>query len=190
MARGYVVNAESMIYVKGRSDSAIAALSELGLCTDSIQIQVTSNRKNIRVDAYGDSPPEQQFFGAGANVSFTLVHFDKDVLDECLRLSWGGAPAVGAMGHAGQLMGNNLGRFAPGGFAGNNYVGLNIVSAVGERPWRFLFSCLSDNPYTYPVGTLRSEVQNNWQAFPYSADPWNSGQGSFGAYVFDHTADV
>lgn len=189
MARSYVVNGETMVLVKGRSDSAIGALSELGLCTDSIQIQITANRKNIRVDAYGDSPPEQQFFGGGANVNFTLVHFDGTVLETCLNESWGGATA-GALGHAGQLMGNGLARFGPGGFAGNHFIGLNLVSANGSLPWRFLYSCLAENPITYPVGTLRSEVQNNWQAFPYSADPWNGGLGSYGVPIFDRTADT
>lgn len=190
MARNYYINGETMVAVKGRSDSSIANLTNLGLCTDEIQVQVQSHRLAIRVDAYGDGPPESQFMGAGATVVTNLVHFDSDVLEACLQEAWGSSPALGALGHAGSMMGNGLPRFGPGGITGNHFVGLNILSALGKQPWRFLNTCLADNPIRWPLGTERSIVSCNWQAFPYSVDPWNNGQGSFGVPIWDHQSDV
>lgn len=189
MSRNYYLNGETMVYVKGRSDSIIANLTELGLTSESITISVNSYRKNIRVDAYGDGPPESQFFGAGATVQMTLVHFDKDVLNFCLNESWGSTPAFGTMGHAGSLMGNNRARFAPGGVNGNHFIGLNLISAAGALPWRFLNSALADNPMIFPIGTEKSLVRLTWQAFPYATDPWNNGNGSFGTAIWDHVSD-
>ena len=180
-----------MAAVKGRADlPLISSLTELGLAQDSIQIQVTANRKNIRVDAYGDSPPEQQFFGAGASINMTLIHFDAAVLDQCLSESFGGAPTAGTLGVAGGLMGNGVTRFAPGGAAGWHFVGLNLISSAGQRPWRFLNTCLSDNPIQFPIGTEVSAVQTNWQAFPYSVDPWNGGLGSYSVPLWDYVLDT
>lgn len=190
MARNYYVEGESMVMVKGRSDSIIANLSELGLTSEPIRISVQNHRLNIRVDAYGDGPPESQFMGAGATIQMTLVHFDKTVLNFCIQEAWGASPAFGALGHAGSLMGNGQPRFGPGGINGNHFIGLNIISALGQLPWRFFYASLADNPMVWPLGTERSLVQLTWQAFPYSIDPWNGGNGSFGVPIWDHTADT
>lgn len=190
MARNYYTNGETMVKVKGRADSSIANLSDLGLCDSPIRIQIMTNRLNIKVDAYGDGPPESQFMGAGAMIYMTLVHFDPDVLEACLQESWGSSPGVGLLGHAGSLMGNGLPRFGAGGVLGNHFVGLNLISATGQRPWRFYHCSLADNPIEFPIGAERSLIQLTWQAFPYSADPWNSGNGSYGVPIYDHTADT
>src|SRR4051812_1952788 len=115
MTRNYYVNGETIIKVKGRSDSSIANLTELGLTDHSIRISIINHRLKIRVDSMGDAPPESQFMGAQATVNMTLVHFDSDVSDFCVQESWGNSPAFGQLGHAGSLMGNGLARFAPGG---------------------------------------------------------------------------
>lgn len=190
MPRAYYINGETMIKVKGRSDSEIGSLTDLGLCSDSISVRIESDRKPIIVDAYGSKPPESQFFGAMAAVSHTLVHFDPVILNVCLRESWGSSPALGAMGHAGSLMGNGLARFGPGGVFGNHFIGLNIISALGAPVWRFLNSYLADNPIEWPLGTEKSLVRCDWQAVPYSIDPWNNGNGSYGVQIWDQTADT
>lgn len=184
------VNGETMVKVKGRSDSTIANLSELGLTDQSIRISVESNRLRIRVDAYGDGPPESQFMGASATVNMTLVHFDSDVLDVCIQEAWGSSPALGQLGHAGSLMGNGRARFAPGGVLGNHFIGLNLISALGSPDWRFLNTTLAQTPIEFPIGTERSLVSVVWEALPYSIDPWNNGNGSFGVPIWDHTADT
>ena len=59
----------------------------------------------IPVDAWGDAAPEEQFFLAGVRVSMTLVHFDQDVIEECMKLSQAGASAIGTLPRAGTRMG-------------------------------------------------------------------------------------
>lgn len=191
MARNYYTNGEQMTYVKGRSDlAAIAARTELGLTDQSIRIGIRTNRLKIRVDAMGDAAPESQFMGASATIAMALVHFDYDVLEACIQESWGSSPAVGALGHAGSLMGNSKALFAPGGVNGNHFISVNIVSALGMRSWRFFYSTLSENPVEFPIGTERSLVSLNWDVLPYSIDPWNNGQGSYGITLFDHGNDA
>lgn len=189
MTRSYYVNGESMTYVKGRSDSSLANLTELGLTDQPIAISIKNHRLRIRVDAYGDGPPESQFMGASATVRMTLVHFDRDVLEACIQESWGSSPALGALGHAGSLMGNGKVRFAPGGVNGNHFIGLNIISALGAAPWRFFHTTMAEDPIEFPIGTERSLVSVIWEALPYSIDPWNGGNGSYGVPIFDRNSD-
>lgn len=189
MARNYFVMGETMVAVKGRSDSTIAALSNLGLTSEQIRIGVEYKHLPIQVNAYGQVPPESQGMGMLARVNMQLVHFDESVLNACIQEGLAGAPSIGTLGHAGALMGNGLARFGPGGAAGNHFIGLNILSALGQSPWRFYFAQLAGNPMSWPLGTERSLVDLQWTAFPYSVDPWNGGNGSFGVPVWDRTAD-
>src|SRR5678816_1194987 len=110
MARNYFVEGEAMVLVKGRSDSAIANLSQLGLTSDQIVISVEYKHLEIGVNAYGYVPPEMQGMGMFARINMTLVHFDPTVLAACVGEALAGAPAFGQLGHAGALMGNGLAR--------------------------------------------------------------------------------
>ncbi len=192
MSRAYFINGESMIYVKGRSDSQIGTLSQLGL-TDASPIEVNLEFRNLEVQVNavgGQIPNDIQNMLAAATITMNLVHFDRSVLNVCLQESMAGAPAVGQMPHAGQLMGNGQPRFAPGAILGNHYIGLNIASPIGNVPWRFLYSYLYTNPMVYPLGTERSIVRLTWRAIPYLPDPWNNGAGAYGATLFDYVLDT
>lgn len=185
MARDFYINGESMVTVKGRSDSAIGSLSQLGLSADPIVVTCNFQHQDINVDAWGKAPADVQWMLADAMISMTLVHFDMTVLRTCVLLSMGGASNEGQVGRAGTRMGGNYARFA----AGNNYIGLNIASPVVALPWRFYFAYLANNPITFPLGTERSLVRLTWRAVPYVTDPWNGGLGATNAYIWDRTAD-
>jgi hypothetical protein len=191
MARDYQINGEVMVSVKGMVGSSISSLSQLGL-TDREGIVRISPRfihEDIPVDAWGDAPPEIQFFLSDVTVSMTLVHYDEDVLDEVVRLSMGGGGSAGVDGvfpRAGTRMGGGVARFA----AGNKFIGLNLSSPVGGKPWRFYFTYLSANPFVLPLGTRRSHTQLMWRAIPYTIDPWNAGAGANGTVIWDHTLDT
>lgn len=189
MSRSYVVNGQTLVLVKGRSDSAIGTLSELGLTTDQIRITPVFRHSDITVNAWGEAPPEVQFKLAEVRISMTLVYYDNAVLQTCLQESMAGAPDFGALPMAGALMGNNLPRFAPGGANGNHYIGLNLTSPVAGLPWRFLTAYLTNPPVDIPIGTDRTAIVCNWRAIPYTIDPWNNGLGSYGSYIFDRTLD-
>jgi hypothetical protein len=187
MARSFKVNGEVMVKVKGNPNSAIAALSELGLC-DEGGVTVTPEFRHdaIQLDAWGGQvPPEKQFMLMQARITMGLIHYDRDVVDACIREAAGGAAAVGAVARAGTLMGGNVARL----LAGNHYVGLNLLSPVENKPWRFLTAHL-EGSVSVNIGTRRSVFQLTWSAIPYSADPWNNGNGAAGVLVWDHTLDT
>ena len=181
-----------MVTVRGRADSAlIGSLATLGLSEDAIQVTEQYNRDDIAVDAYGNTngvnPPDQQIFGAQAFIRMRLVHYDPLVLQECIRISIGGAGALeGELSRAGTLMGGGVALLA----AGNNFITVTILSPVGGIPWRFFACELHGNPVVYPLGTKRSVVELNWRAIAYSIDPWNGGTGSLGVPLYDHTAQT
>ena len=186
MARDYFINGECLVRVKGATNSTIANLSELGLADNPIRVSYEFKHSDIKVDAWGSVPPESQFMLAVANVSMTLVHIDRTVLDECVRLSMGGGSAVGVFPRAGTRMGGGGARFA----TTNNLIGLNLTSPVGSKPYRFLYSYLSAPPLEIPLGVEKSIFTLQWRVIPYTIDPWNNGLGAAGTALWDHTADT
>lgn len=195
MGRAYFLNGPTMVYVKGRTDSGIANLTELGLSEGPIRVSLDFRHEPINVDAWGSQiPPELQAMLAGCSVQMNLINIDRSVLDVCIQLSMAGAPAIGALPSAGQLMGNNQDRFAPslvspatGQLAGNNYIGLNLSSPVAGKPWRFFYSYLT-NPDTN-LGTEKSLWNLNWAVIPYNVNLYNGGLGSYGQLLWDYIGD-
>jgi hypothetical protein len=186
MARDYFINGESLVKVKGNLNTTIATLTELGLADGPIRVSPELHHRGIQVDAAGgEVPPEEQYFCARARVSMTLVHFDRDAIDACIRESNGGAGTVGTLSRAGTRMGGGGARFS----ANWHYVGVNILSPVGNKPWRFLH-CRIDGSIDTPLGTEKSTFTINWIATPYTIDPWNNGNGMDGVAVWDHVLDT
>lgn len=190
MARDFQIPGECLVYVKGRADSGIGALQELGLADGPINVSLKFNHEDIKVDAWGQAPPETQWMLAEATVSMNLVHFDPSILDICIMESMAGAPAIGQMRRAGARMGNNLARFAAGGALGNHYIGLNLTAPVSLKPWCFYYSFLAQNPATYPMGTQKQVAQLQWRVIPYTQDPWGGGTGANGTVLWSHTLDT
>jgi hypothetical protein len=175
-----------MVAVKGNANSLIANTTQLGLSQDAISVTEYWNLDDIGVDAYGNTgrpnPPDRQVFGGYAAIEMNLVHYDVGILQECIRLSWGGAPAEGQQARAGTLYGGNVPLYNPGNF----YISVGVSSPVGGIPWTFLACTLSERPFVYPLGTKRSVVVLRWDAIAYSVDPWNGGTGSLGVPVYTH----
>jgi hypothetical protein len=191
MARDFFINGESLVLVKGRADSSIGTLSQLGLTDGPIRVRLESRYLEIQVDAWGSEiPAEVQYKLSAVDISMNLVHLDRDVLDVCLMESMGGAPVIGQTARAGARLGNGLGRFAAGGALGNHYIGLNITSPVASKPWRFFFTYLVGPPMEFPLGTERSIVTLNWRAIPYTTDPYGAGTGAYGASIWDYTLET
>lgn len=176
MSRDFFINGESMILVKGRSDSAISVATQLGLADSPIRLTPELRRKDLHVDAWGSElPADVQIFLAAVTVRINFIHFDRSILDTCIGLSMGGVTtgSVGQLTRAGTRMGGGLPRFA----VGNNYIGLNITSPVGNKPWRFYYAYLADTPFEFPLGTDASVVSTTWRVVPYTQDPWGGGSG-------------
>lgn len=199
MARDYQINGATMVSVKGRSDSLIGSLTQLGLPFSPIRVSPTFAQKPITLDAWGGIVPNEiQAMLAAVTITMDLIHFDRTVIDLCMIESMGGAPAIGSTAAAGVRLGNNLPRFAASTTAdangiirsGNHFIGLNLSSPVGLKPWRFYSAYLTGSPIEFPLGTEKSVVQMVWQAIAYTPDPWNGGLGAAGAIIWDHVLDT
>lgn len=185
MTRQFFASGESLVLVKGNPNSGIGSLTQLGLPVQDIIITPSFNYQEVTVDAWGRVPVDVQWMNAIVSVSMTLSHIDMTVLQQCTRMSMGGAAAWGQVGRAGTFLGNNAARFANG----NNFIGLNIASPVGLLPWCFYYSYLDGPPLSIPIGVGRSLIQLNWRVIPYVQDPWNSGLGSTNALLWGTTLD-
>lgn len=189
MARDYFINGETLVKAKGNVAGPIPALTEVGLAAGEIRISPTFRHSDIQVDAWGDGVPEVQFMLADINISMTLVHFDRTVLDYLMQESMAGSSAYGTVGtltRAGSRMGNGVARFA----AGWHFVSLNLLSPVGAKPWRIYNAYLTGSPIMLPLGTEKSQVSLQFRGIPYTPDPWNGGLGAQGQILWDHILDT
>ena len=194
MARSFFINGECMVRVKsaviqGEIGTSISTLQDLGLAEGPITVSLDMRHMDVHVDTYGGQiPAEVQYKLSAANVAMRLVHFDRDILDACLRRSMGGVTTVGLVGRAGIRLGGGVARFAEN----NNFISQNLSSQVASKPWRFGFSYLTATPMEFPIGVERSVVVLNWRVIPYQVDPWGGGLGTGGNAValWDHIADT
>lgn len=219
LLRDFSIAGECIVCVKGRGDligvktpslnqvnSVIGSLTQLGLSLNSIDVKFQFYHKELKVNSWGGHqgmPAEIQSFGATADVSMVLVHYSPDVLDACVMESLAGAPAPGAVGLTGGLLGNAASVLTSGGaFAGNHYISLNIIPAgAGILPYRFLSTYLSAPPLEIPLGTKASAVRLNWRAIVYGIDPHGATQvlspggnsitatGAYGFGLYDRQRD-
>lgn len=186
MSRDFFVNGETMVSVKGNVNTSIGSITQLGLSDTQIRITPDFRHRDLIVDSFGpEVPVDVQSFLASVAVNMTLVHFDRDVLDTCLRESLG-MSAIGAMPRAGTLLGSGDARFG----GANKFIGLNLLSPVGNKPWRFYAAYLVGPPMEFPLGTEKSIVTLNWRCIPYAVDPWGGGTGSLNVLLWDHTLDT
>lgn len=176
MARDFFINGPALVEVKGNVNTAIASLSQLGLSDAAIPVSPRFHHKDINVDAWGEAPADVQWMLGELTLRFTMIHVDLNVLEACVQEAMGGAAALGQFGRAGTRMGNNVARFA----ATNHYVGLNITSPDGNRPWRFFYAYLADNPFDWPLGTEKSVISVNFRVVPYVQDAYNGGGAGAG----------
>ena len=188
MPRNWQINVESLVQVKGATDTAIANLTELGLAVEDITVSPHLEHDDMLLDASGRAPSDVQFFMGWCDINMTLGHFDPDVLETCINLSAAQIGAFGSIARAGTRLGNNVARFV----AGYRFVGLNITSPVEARPWRFGHTYLTGTPVmVMPLGTKRSLVQLNWRAIAYQPDPYAIVSSATGTVaIWDRTADT
>lgn len=188
MARNLYINGPCMVKVKGvealvnNVEDREVKTWELGLTQGPIRIIPNFIHRDIYVDDYGDVPAEVMAMIADVQIHMTLVHYDADVLDNCMINSIGGYHAdmatvgsltAGTMAGAGKLMGNGRQLYE----AGNRFITLILTSRPtsldppgtdpNEFPWRFPAAYIAANPMEIPIGTERSLVTLRWRAIPY-----------------------
>lgn len=178
------INGECLVEVQGGAhlSGGIFDLSQLGLTDREGVVKITPTwvHHDVKVDDYGPNiPAELQWQMAEARIGMTLVHYDRDVLDQCIgEAMGGGADASLALGfQAGTLApaGQTFGRFKPMFASGNHYIRLFLSSAATNFPWRFLSCVLEGPPLEIPLSTRRSHVRLSWRAIPYTTVQLMSG---------------
>lgn len=171
--RQFQVNSETLVTIKIGTSSR----QQLGLTIGPITIIPRFSHFDVNVDDFGpDIPVEVLYNLADCRIKFTLVHYDRAVLEACLAQSMGGAATDGTMVTAGTPMGGGVAF----GTAGNNYISMNLQpgSSVFGQPWNFPSCYLAETPVEIPLGTEKSLVVCNFRAIPYI--PYTSSQNSQG----------
>lgn len=178
MSRDFYLNGPSLVKVKGGAHLGttlnVGKLTELGLSSEGIEIDLSFHHRKLIPDDYGPIVPAELMTDlAEARIRMTLIHFDYNVLDICLGESLGGDRGIYAGGQlppAGTIMGGGGPIFS----SGNHFISLNILSEYKPQtlllgiPWRFPACYLSQPPVHFPLGTKCSAVGLTWTAFPYS----------------------
>jgi hypothetical protein len=194
VSRSFYINGECLVRVKGHNALSVggaSALHELGLTSEGVQVTPNFVHRDVNVDDFGKTvPADVAWQMADAQVSFTLIHYDRVVLEKCLREAMGGAALVGMCGPAGLTLGRGRALLT----SGCRFVSLNLTSPVAEVPWRFPAAYLAGTPASVKLGTGRTGAVCNFRAIPYR-DP-NTSVGTYdqrlhssGAVLWDHTAD-
>lgn len=190
MARDFQIAGPTLVSVRGGMHWAsgyLRILSQLGLCQEAIKIEVKNFHRNIGADSTGPGVTVDVMVNSTeCEVSMRLIHFDPLVLSCCISDSMGGATLIDPnlanppgfnnvrdsdlfLGRkpppGGRLLGNGLPRFA----SGNYYVGLNLQRAddMNERPWRFFYAYLMQQPIQHKIGVEASVVELKWRAIRY-----------------------
>lgn len=194
MARDWYINGDTMVQVRGGAHltSGLNVITNLGLAIDQVRVSPSFSRQPIHADGFGKVvAPEYRSKLMSARVSMTLVHFDPQVLDQCVRESQGGGvgaipdptavggqiEAEGVLAQAGTLMGGYKPRFA----SGNHYIGLTVKGTTEiTRPWRFLYTMIDGTGPVYPLGNGFSAVPVTWLVVPYLEPPLVSGRYTSG----------
>ncbi len=169
MPTDFYINGEAMVSVKGGeqySGNLVGNLTQLGLSVGDVTVSPRFVHKSLYCDDFLDVPADEQWRLADATIQMTLVFFNSDVLDICIKEAMAGgagSTVAGRLGPAGTMMGGQRAIFA----SGNHFISLNIASPQASQPWRFPASHLAEQPVIWPLGTKRSLVQLNWKAIPY-----------------------
>lgn len=181
MARDLFINGPATISIGG-SPASLSGSPSLGLTSDQVRISPKTYYKPIHVDDYGGEVPADLLFMLGTvDISFTLIHFDRTILDTCISESMAGG-TVGTMQAAGTPMAASF----PAGAGSNHFLSLSIASSVGNKPWTFPTAYLSEQPIEFPLGNDRSLVACNFRAFPYNPYDNNGEVFSSGAPLWQY----
>lgn len=189
MSREIVINGEALLEVKGgahMSGQAIGVLSELGLTEADVRVSPQYHYTDRVVDGYGPHvPADVQCQLAWVDLSFTLVHYDAEVLDTVMdeSLANGGVVYGPSLFHL-MIRSGNAGTTRPTGTflgkrkamyeSGNNFFSLNVTAPGTQEPWRFRQCHLWRQPAQLPLGVTHLKPRLTVRALPYS-DPLTSG---------------
>lgn len=168
MARAYHVDGPVLIKV---GTGAAAALEELGVSEDGVDISLNLYSEPVMSDAAGPRVPvDLQRMGEDASITFRLTDFDLVILNKIKAL---------AIGNATEGVGG-----APGSLIGTGGSAYRVVLTSADEPWRFT-TCTLRNPQRHKMGTKYKTPAVEFYAWRYIAA---GGNTSAGGVLYDHTA--
>lgn len=197
MARGFQIFGEFIVEVSG---NLFLDKEQLGLTVEPARVVPRYNHREVVTDDFGpDVPVEILFNMADAIIYLSLVHYDSDVLDKCMRAAMGGGGADsgnsdgdgamdGFMGPAGRPLG-----FARAlGTAANFFTTVYLTPADDAtiRPYRFKACYLNSHPFELPYGTARSIAKIAWKCIPYQQLTTSEIASTDGVALWDRTSDL
>jgi len=150
---------------------------ELGLASEKITITPNFKHKEVMVNDFGSEIPVNVMWNlTDVTIKMTLIHYDPNILDFCMRESMGGivtrGNAAGIMQPAGKPLGGGYmmddGIYLPYQLtSGNHFITMGLFSATSGDPWRFWNTYLTSPPVVIPLGTRNSMVDLNWRCIPF-----------------------
>lgn len=178
MSRDFQIQGPAIVRVRGGehwSGGAMGSLTELGMCSEPIKIELVRFYRRIGADDFGPNASVDTMWNLGeCVVRMKLIHFDPFVLRDCLSDSMAGGGDLTQIGvrfpgvdlrAAGSLLGNGLPRLA----SGNYYVSVNVSSPndFNANQWRFFTCYLSEQPVIHKIGCEANVAELVWKAIPY-----------------------
>ncbi|MCC6425110.1 MAG: hypothetical protein IT447_16675 [Phycisphaerales bacterium] len=176
MPRDIVINGESMVTVKGNAFvSGLRSVSQLGLTSESITVSPRLYHYELKANDFGPNVPAEVMNNiAEVRIFMTLVHFDYQILRDCISESQAGMPTFGALAPAGMTLGRGASLYS----SGCHWMSMSISSTDERFPWTFPTAYIPTPPLEIPLGTERSLVRLEWRAIPYKV-PQTRPLGSY-----------
>jgi hypothetical protein len=197
VAREFYVFGEFIVKVRGGTveDENGNDQAELGLTTDKVRVFPVYHHQDVYTDDYGPNVPVETLWGMSeARIFMDLVHYDTDVLDQCMALAAGVDESLtplypdeldGLAGPAGRPMGAGLPLYD----ANNNYLSVYLIPAnflSAKRPYRFKACYIDSRPLEIPLGTERTMVRLSWRCIPYRTCMSGEITSTNGTLLWDH----
>lgn len=171
MARAYHVDGPVLI-LAGTGSGSPAALEEVGVCEDGVDIAVNFYMEAVRSDAAGPrAPADMQDFGSDATIRGRMVDYDLAILQKLRALAMGDT-TEGEAGSPGRLMGSTSGAAYR----------LVLRNSSGEI-WRFI-TCTIRGPHTLKLSSRYTAPQVEWYAWRFVPAGTNTASG---IKLYDHT---
>lgn len=203
MSRGFSIFGEFIVAVSG---GYIDDQQQLGLTSEPVKVFPRYSHIDKVTDDFGPEIPVEVFWMMGeALISMSLVHYDNDILAQCMRASMGGGgidnnnpdgesddftegAMDGFLGPAGRPLG--YGRAL--GTAANQYTTVYLIPFTGAsiRPYRFKACYINAQPMEIPLGSERSIVRLMWRCIPYQQLTSSEVKSVDGVPLWDRTSDI
>jgi hypothetical protein len=171
MARAYHVDGPVLLLC-GTGAGSPAALEEIGICEDGVDLMLNFVTRPVQSDAAGAESPsgaDLQDFGQDATIRGRLKDYDLTVLQKLRALAMGNA-TEGLAGAPGRLIASSGGTY-------------RLVLRGADEVWRFTTTTLR-NGHSMKLGTKAKAPQVEFYSWRFVPAGTNTVSG---VKLYDHT---